>query len=135
MDNIISWNIRGLNAPNKQKDVLAFCRKNKVGLLGLVETKVRMSNYEKVAQNFPGWQHYVQYNDQQKGRLWLMWILEDFTVHILHSSKQTIHCWVVHKFSGGAFYLTLVYGDNDEQERRKLWELLQTTVTNIDNHG
>jgi len=85
-----------------------------------VETKVRLCNYETAAQNFPGWQHYVQYNDLKKGRLWLMWIPEDFTIHILHSSKQTTNYWVAHRFSGGTFYLTLVYEDNDELERRKL---------------
>jgi len=74
MDNLICWNIRDLNGPRKQKDVLSFYRKNKEGLMGLVETKVRLYNYNKVTQNFPGWHHYVQYNDQGEGRLWLMWI-------------------------------------------------------------
>ena len=45
---------------------------------------------------------------------------------------QTNHTLLVaHRFSGGTFYLTLVYGDNDELEKRKLWEMLQTTATNI----
>jgi len=52
-----------------------------------------------------------------------MWIPEDFTIHVLQSTKQAIHCWVIHSFSGSTFYLTLVYGDNDKMERRKLWEL------------
>ncbi|KAJ8423110.1 hypothetical protein Cgig2_004478 [Carnegiea gigantea] len=39
MDNICNWNIRGLNGPSKQKDIIAFCRKNKIHLLGLLETK------------------------------------------------------------------------------------------------
>ena len=110
---------------------MAFCRKNKVGLMGLLETKVRICNYESVAQNFLGWQHYVHYNNQQKGRLWLTWIPEDFTIHILQSTKQTIHCWVLHSFSGRTFYLTLVYGDNEELRRTKLWELLQDLETSI----
>lgn len=131
MDNITCWNIRGLNGPRKQKDVLSFCRKNKVGLLGLVETKVRLCNYDKVAQDFPGWLQCVQYNDQEKGRLWPIWIPEDFTIQILQSTKQAIHCWVTHRFSANTFYLTLVYGDNDEVERKKLQKLLQDLESDI----
>jgi len=50
MDNIASWNVRGLNNPNKQKDAKLFLSKSKVGLMGLVETKVRKENEQEVAQ-------------------------------------------------------------------------------------
>jgi len=40
MDNIASWNIRGLNWPNKQEDVKLFLHINNIGLVGLLETKI-----------------------------------------------------------------------------------------------
>ncbi|KAJ8423783.1 hypothetical protein Cgig2_018442 [Carnegiea gigantea] len=52
MDNIITWNVRGMNSPNKLKDVRFFCCSNKAGLVGLVETTVRQVNFAKVAQSF-----------------------------------------------------------------------------------
>ena len=56
MDAIVSWNIRGLNWPNKQEDVLSFLHSNKVGLIGVLETKVKQENDSKVAaRTFPGW--------------------------------------------------------------------------------
>jgi len=41
MDNIVAWNIRGLNWPNKQVDVHIFLQTNIVGLVGPLETKVK----------------------------------------------------------------------------------------------
>ena len=49
MDNIVSWNIKGLNWPNKQEDVRSFLYNNKVGMIGLLETKVKDKNVDKVA--------------------------------------------------------------------------------------
>ena len=41
MDNIVTWNIRGLNLPNKQEDLKIFLHSNKVGFIGLLETKIQ----------------------------------------------------------------------------------------------
>jgi len=53
-----------------------------------------------------------------------MWIPEDFIVQITQSAPRTMHCWIAHSFSENTFYLTLVYGDNDEMERKRLWKML-----------
>jgi len=42
MDKILSWNMRGLNGPNKQEDVKIFLQQQKAGLVGLLETKLTM---------------------------------------------------------------------------------------------
>ncbi|KAJ8422267.1 LOW QUALITY PROTEIN: hypothetical protein Cgig2_000655 [Carnegiea gigantea] len=44
MVSISSWNIRGLNWPNEQEDVHSFLQFNKVGMRGLLETKVKEKN-------------------------------------------------------------------------------------------
>jgi len=49
MDNILTWNVRGLNWPNKQEDIKCFLQMNKVGLVVLQETKVNKENGELVA--------------------------------------------------------------------------------------
>lgn len=50
MANILAWNIRGLNSPNKQEDIRIFLQKQHVGLVDLLETKVHKNNIEGVAQ-------------------------------------------------------------------------------------
>lgn len=57
MANILCWNIRRLNWPNKQEDVRLFLQTNQVGLVGLIETKVKEKNVSHIAtRTFPGWE-------------------------------------------------------------------------------
>lgn len=51
MDNLCVWNVRGINSPRKQKDVLRLLHENKVGLCGLVEKKIKIQNAGLVIQN------------------------------------------------------------------------------------
>ncbi|WMV41405.1 hypothetical protein MTR67_034790 [Solanum verrucosum] len=39
MDNILFWNVRGLNGPNKKKEVQLLCNGEAVGLVGLAKNK------------------------------------------------------------------------------------------------
>ena len=65
MDNIASWNIRGLNWPNKQEDVKLFLHSNKIGLVGLLETKIKEKKVQKVASNlFPSWRWIHNFQSQ-----------------------------------------------------------------------
>lgn len=36
VDNILCWNVRGLNVPNKQKEVILLCQRENVGLVALL---------------------------------------------------------------------------------------------------
>ena len=49
MANVICWNIRGLNWPTKQDDVNIFLHSNKVGMIGLLEIKIKLKNVEHTA--------------------------------------------------------------------------------------
>lgn len=48
MDNLCCWNVRGLNGLTKQKEVHNFFLSKKIGLAGLVETKVKSINFPNV---------------------------------------------------------------------------------------
>ena len=57
MNRIYSWNVRGLNWPNKQEDIKIFLHEKKIGIIGLLETKVKERNVDKIASRlFQGWQ-------------------------------------------------------------------------------
>ncbi|KAJ8431013.1 hypothetical protein Cgig2_017191 [Carnegiea gigantea] len=103
MDNIISWNMRGINGANKQKDVKAFCTRNKAGLICMMETKVKTRNFTKVARNLQDWEHYVNYESHERGRAWIMCKKTDFQVTIIDSMMQAIHCEIFHTFTNGRF--------------------------------
>ena len=74
MDNIIAWNIRGLNWPNKQEDLKAFLHTSKVGMVGLMETKIKMTKDRTiVAKTFLGWRWDNNSTPTIKGRVWIAW--------------------------------------------------------------
>lgn len=57
---ILCWNVRGLNKPNKHDDFLAFLYKIKPGLVGLLETKVKAENVDRIyTKLFDGWESFI----------------------------------------------------------------------------
>ncbi|KAJ8431317.1 hypothetical protein Cgig2_032307 [Carnegiea gigantea] len=98
---ICSWNIRGLNWPNKQEDVRLFLQEKQIGLVGLLETKVKEDKASKIANNiFQG----------------------TYSVQILSQSVQFIHCKATQNNTMKNFFITFVYGANHEAQRGPLWE-------------
>ena len=48
MDRILSWNVRGMNSPNKQEDIQIFLHQQQVGLVGFLKTKIKEQNIDSV---------------------------------------------------------------------------------------
>lgn len=96
MDNIVSWNIRGMNWPNKQEDLKIFMYSNKVGLIGLMETKIRVENDSKIAaRTFPRWKWHNNSTPQIKGRIWIAWHPKMYDLQVLNKTDQLIYCLAV----------------------------------------
>jgi len=125
MDNIVSWNIRGLNWPNKQEDLKLFLHMNKIGLIGLMETKIRLENSNKVAARvFPQWRWENNSTPSVKGRVWVAWHPQIYDLQVLQKTDQLIHCHATQLSSMNKFYITFVYGMNHADQRQSLWKNL-----------
>ena len=123
MDRICAWNVRGLNWPNKPEDLKLFLNKQHVGLMALLETKIKPGNFDSIAAKVaPGWcsSHNFHYNPN--GRIWVTWKPSIFHVQTLDASDQYIHCRVQQFQPSTIFYLTIVYGHNHADARQSLWE-------------
>jgi len=95
MGRICSWNVRGLTWPNKQEDTHFFLQLHQVGLIGMLETKVKVHKVDKVANKlFRGWQWVHNFNAINKGRIWVAWRPQWYSVHLLSKFDQYIHCKV-----------------------------------------
>ncbi|KAF5208043.1 hypothetical protein FRX31_002370, partial [Thalictrum thalictroides] len=68
------WNIRGLNDPSKGKVVRKLIDEKRIGLMGIVETRVKEKN-KAVVFNSIGlhWPMLDNYEDHYNGRIWLIW--------------------------------------------------------------
>ena len=122
MTNIASWNIRGLNWPNKQEEIKHFLHKHDIGIVGLLETKVKIPKVETIASKiFPRWRWHHNFNQNAKGRIWLAWKPSAFNLDIILTTDQLIHCKATQVATKKHFYLTVVYGMNHENQRIHLW--------------
>ena len=131
MTSIASWNVRGLNWPNKQEDVKLFLQQNNVGLIGLLETKVKRQNVGKIAANiFRGWE-WANNFAISNGRIWVAWRPRDYSVNILEISEQFIHCEATQLSTSRHFLVTFIYGHNFASQRQPLWDALHHLSTSI----
>lgn len=111
MDSIVSWNIRGLNWLNKQDDVKFFLYNNKVGMIGLLETKVKVQNVERVvAKVFSGRKWHQNFTPSIKGCIWIGWKPNSYEILVLKQLDQLIHCHAAQISTNKRFYITFVYG-------------------------
>jgi len=131
MSNIASWNVRGLNWPNKQEVVKLFLPLNDVGLVGLIETKIRQQNAASIASSFlHGWQ-WANNCDISNGRIWVTWKPSAYHLTILEQSDQFIHCGATQLLTRKHFHITFIYGHNHELQRQSLWHALHRLSLSI----
>ena len=131
MTSIASWNVRGLNWPNKQEDVKLFLQLNNIGLIGLLETKVKSQNVCKIAENiFTGWE-WANNCAISNGRIWVAWKPSLYKVSVKEQSDQFIHCSVSQLLTSKHFHITFIYGHNHEPQRQPMWTALHRISTSI----
>ena len=134
MDKIISWNVRGMNAPNKQEDIKVFLQQEQVGLVGFIETKVKESNIQMVMNRVcPNWHWVHNANSSEKGRIILSWKPSKYQFSMILKTDQLVHGEVYHLPTSKRFYLTMVYGRNYEDQRLPMWGDLRDIASSMDD--
>ncbi|XP_062093552.1 uncharacterized protein LOC133799565 [Humulus lupulus] len=119
--NILSWNIRGLNSPKKHIAVLDICRKNKVGVGAILETKMKGIRVQELMTNeFRNWDFYT--SPVTEGRILIIWRKVFVKVSVLEENNQFIHCLIKMTGHKHPFSVTFVYGRNTLEERKALWQ-------------
>ncbi|XP_062104316.1 uncharacterized protein LOC133815496 [Humulus lupulus] len=117
---ILSWNIRGLNSANKQNLVQEMVRRNKIGIGGLLETKLRGNKIREFMDlKFPNWEFYS--SPIIEGRLLILWRNGLASLTVLEDSPQLVHCQVQMVGDRRCFFVTFIYGYNTVEKRRSLW--------------
>lgn len=96
MDNLAVWNVRGLNSPSKQREVLAYTIRNKIGLVGFVETKLKPNSFARFYSNtFQGWCIVSNITLCKGGRIMVCWLHSHFQVEVKRTTPQCIHLGVI----------------------------------------
>ena len=71
--NLGCWNIRGVNRPFKQQEIRSFISRNKISLLGILETRVSVEKSDSIIrQLMRGWRSLTNYAYHPNGRMWII---------------------------------------------------------------
>lgn len=91
----MSWNIRGLSSPLKQSEIKNMIARNKVVVMGILETRVQKDNFSEV---------------------WTKLNLVEWSVE---HNYWCLHCEII--WGEDVFCWTCIYGSYHLEMRRKLW--------------
>ncbi|KAF5184321.1 hypothetical protein FRX31_026093 [Thalictrum thalictroides] len=82
-------NVRGLNDPDKAKDINNVRVENNLCLLALLETKVRIDKYNYIRSlRCRDWEHTNNYEADNYGRIWVCWNPVLVNVQKMEASDQ-----------------------------------------------
>ncbi|XP_060959089.1 uncharacterized protein LOC133030374 [Cannabis sativa] len=105
----------------KQDTVYDLCCLNKIGVCGLLETKLKNDRIsEMMTRKFPNWNWYT--SPIVENRILVMWRKNFTRVIVVREDPQFIHCYVKLAGYSEAMNVTFVYGFNTGEERKELWE-------------
>ncbi|KAK8540758.1 hypothetical protein V6N13_068195 [Hibiscus sabdariffa] len=126
------WNVRGLNDPIKQINVLKVARRYDVEILCLLETRVWEHNASGIwSGKFRDWTVLHNYSHASNGMIWIF-SRGCWKVVLIYKSAQVMHCRVV----GGdtMFFLSIVYASNSREDRNALWSDLVEFQDEVGGH-
>jgi exonuclease III len=130
--NFLIWNVRGLNHPSKQKEVVSIIKRHKISLICLIETRVKENKANKVRTCIvPDWKYVFNYEKHFLGRIWICWKKSDYEVSVLDKSDQSINCSIMALPSYMCWFHSFVYGANQGVDRKLLWNNLCSMKTKV----
>ena len=120
------WNVRGLNSPLKQHEVVSLMKKNKVDVCGLLETKLCYSTVEALQKfRLKHWKFQTNVVASSTARIVIFWNPSTVKVDFVDSSAQGVHVVISSLMSQVSFHATFVYGLHTIVDRRDLWDSLR----------
>lgn len=122
MDKICVWSVQGLNSPRKQRVVRDFINQHYVGLVGLLERKVKTADMSSLYQvMFSNWCLTSNSTYHKGGRVIMARKPGVFAVDIKGGASQWIHCHVIPKNGASSFDCIFIYAFNDREQRDDIW--------------
>uniref|UniRef100_A0A803PSL1 DUF4283 domain-containing protein n=1 Tax=Cannabis sativa TaxID=3483 RepID=A0A803PSL1_CANSA len=107
----------------KQQEVKNFIEKHRIGLVGLLETRVKAPKLGALYMRmFRNWCFTSNIAWAKGGRMIVAWNPGSYHVDIIFCSSQLVHLRVTTIDKRNCFYVSFVYGFNHEEGRNVLWK-------------
>ncbi|GJR31764.1 RNA-directed DNA polymerase, eukaryota, reverse transcriptase zinc-binding domain protein [Tanacetum coccineum] len=123
---VATWNIRGLNTFDKQKEVKKLITEEKLHLCAVIETRVKYSKIKNIGDIvFGNWEYVTNAENNNKGcRIMVGWDQNMLATWLITKTKQSMLFLVETLCQRTNFFCTVVNASNYGVERRKLWKEL-----------
>ena len=123
---IATWNVRGMQPPERHPVVADFIKRNRVDVMGFVETKMQISNLNAfMARYFSTWNFTFVIADRNGTcRMHLLWNPQTSDLEVSSMEQQVIHTKIRCVRSRNSFLFSLVYGLHSPDIRQTLWDSL-----------
>ncbi|KAJ6859667.1 hypothetical protein NC651_036069 [Populus alba x Populus x berolinensis] len=120
------WNIWGLNNPKKHRFISEWVHNSKLGIIGMLETKVAPSNLDTVIAglNLHSWSFISNANVSPTCHILVGWDTKIVKISCLHYTDQWLTCEVTSLASKEISRFTFVYGHNTPARRCLIWEYI-----------
>ncbi|KAB5512336.1 hypothetical protein DKX38_029364 [Salix brachista] len=127
MVTIGSWNVRGLNSPQKQFAVCSWLKHHNIDIFGLLETRILPNNLDNVqAKILPlNWSAISNIHTGTLCRILVGWNPKFCHLQSIDTSAQWITSEVHNHPRLAGTRVTFVYGSNSPVERRTLWQYIK----------
>lgn len=110
----------------------SFLLKNKVDLIGCLETKVRAHKADKIKKYLGDeWEVFTDYLVVSYGRIWVCWKRQKAKVNVLYSDSQLVHCVITELGAKFQCLMTFVYGLNTIEGSAGIWDQLRNIEAGI----
>lgn len=72
----------------------------------------------------------TSYGEASRGRIWVIWDLEELDEEVLYKTDQFLHCDVKHRVTNWHCSILVVNALNSYEGRRGVWELIESLAQN-----
>lgn len=87
-----------------------------MGVVELLEEKIKINNIDQVAQKmFGGWHFVTNLDSHYHGRIWITWRPDYFNISVIETTAQLITCAVKNIRMQTTFIMTTIYAYNTRE--------------------
>lgn len=119
--NILNWNIRGLNADDKQRAVRSKIDESSCAIYCLQEIKIQHIDHSKIRKWAPKRFNQFAYHpaEGQSGGIIVGWAGNMFSGQVIHNLKYAITVKLTSLHTAEVFHLTTVYSPCQREQREE----------------
>lgn len=119
--NILNWNVRGLNADDKQRAVRSKIDESGCAIYCIQETKMQHIDHSKIRRWAPRRfnQFAYQPSEGQSGGILVGWAGNQFNGQVIHNLKFAVTVKMASMHNAETFYVTAVYGPYQGPQRKE----------------